>query len=312
MRLFCFALMVCLTTSAFAWDVRFEPRVKTYGNGASRNYDVLVVDGGDYVVDFVPYTFWTVHEIVYKGHKVNQSSGATGTVIHWDGEAIGTGHRGKERAEELDDVILTVDGKAHDLVVDGKRVADGEFTASGRDLSLLKRSTIGPLAHEAQFDFDPAGNCYIATHRFKVIQQITPERFKGYRYVFMQMMPKDISLWVRYGEDGSVAEGEMSRPEPGGKRKQTFVFNQEPMKALACFSPDNGVGIAYVYPKQYAGTNHYLDRYWKDNKFRSILFEKDSYAVDEEMTWKMRVEPFTATMAAWKDAARKVVDAPWP
>jgi|GEM_PF-6481069 len=313
--LFVMSMFLCLLWSTVPvvaeetpWHVRIEPRAKQIRTYTKR-YKVLEIENDTLSVDFSIRTFWTVHEIFYKGTRVNQSSGATGTVIHWDGEAIGTGHRGKKRSEELHEVMLTVDGTSHTLFADGAQKVPKDFVASGRQITLLKKSVIGPLRHEAQFDFDMAGKYYIATHRFEVIETITPERFKGYRYVFMQMMPKDMSLWRLFGSDHEPGHGEASRPDPQlDKKKQTKLFDRVPMKALACYSPTNKVGIAYVYPEKYPGVNHYLDRFWKDNKFRGILFEKDSYEVGEKFEYRMRVQPFSAAPDNWQQIATGVVE----
>jgi hypothetical protein len=286
------------------WQLGFEKSVQS----PSRQYTVFSAHHEQMTIDFVPHIFWTAHELTYKGRKLNQATGFTGTVFHWDGEAIGTGHKGKKLSEVLGEVILTVDQKQVQLVSDGKLMVDPNFTTSGKHVRLLKRSVIGPMAHEAQFDLHPDGNGYTVTHSYTVLEEITPKRFAGFRYVFMQMMPKEIYLWTWFDQNGDRQSGEMSRHETlDPKAKNQFVFKNVSFKGLACYAPQWQMGVAYCYPVQYAGTNHYLDRIAKDNKFRGILFEKEHYDVGEKMTWHMRVEPFSAPVDTWQSIAWRLI-----
>ena len=301
-------LTVIPTISHAQWQVRYDVCVRS----PTRQYKVLVIENQKLTVDFVPHVFWTVHELQYRKTKLNQATGYTGSVFHWDGQPIGTGHRTEHHSEQLIDVTLQVDDQTYRLDKANGKPANLDFTASGQQISLIKRSTIGPMAHQARFDFDPDITGYTVTHRYEVLIPITPKRFAGYRYVFMQMMPKTISRWCYYDEDGKQTCGTMSEPDPAKPMpKNQFVFKDAVFKGIACYSPTEQMGIAYSYPKQYPGTNHYLDRAAKDSKFRGILFEKDQYQVGEKLTWQMRVLPFDATGDNWQTIGWQIIQPTW-
>lgn len=270
------------------WTVRFDKWKFT---------ERMIVASPNLTVTFIRNHAWNVSEIIYQGRNVGQASGATGTVVTWDGKPVGTGHGG----EVVHELVLAVDGRPVMLIADGQDRYDRTAEYGGAKLRLDKRSTIGPFAYEASFDFPEHGDFYATEVRFTAREKITPERFVGYRYVFMQMMPGLFTQYATVTGDGSVRRGTVE-PLPDPKR-QKYVFEAESFRALVCYAPEWKTGIAHVYPRQYAGTNHLLNRGKKDIKFRAMLLA-DHYELGETAEFRMKVIPFAAEAGRWEIAGK--------
>ena len=133
------------------WSAKFVPWPEKYT-------ERLVVSNGRMTVSFVKHHAWNVSEIIYQGRVLGQASGATGTVITWDGKHVGTGHGG----EAVRELVLSVGDHEITLVGEGQERYDRSSQYEGSKLRLHKRSTIGPFVYEATFDFPAGGDFYTA------------------------------------------------------------------------------------------------------------------------------------------------------
>lgn len=266
---------------------------------------LLAVRSKAFRVTFNERHAWNVAEIRYKEHIVGQISGATGTVIHWDGQAMGTGHGG----EVTESLMLSIDGRDVPVVTDGKPAFKLTDTHSASAVMLTRRSTIGPLRVCARFEF-PAGTAhYRVTQSYEVLEAITPERFAGYKYAFMHMMPESFTEWLTIKADGTTRSGH----HPPGKSTSPRDLDAElqpPLRALACYDPTSGLGIAYRFPTEYPGQNQLLHRGGEDNKFRALYFRDEGYSKGERFEFVMSVIPFEATRETWHNTAQQTLTQP--
>lgn len=295
LHLFAIALISNCATGAEEgnWTVKWV--------SGQKNRPVISVSNRQLDVAFMPLHAWNISSIDYDGRKIGSPTGATGCVIHWDGKAVGTGHGD----ENVSAVALHVDDMTIPLVTDGKTVYEKDRTYSGKRISLRRESAIGPFDVKVRFDFSEGENSYITRIEFTAREQVTAKRFEGYRYVFMHMMPEQMSCYAVFKADASI-DGEHS-----GKASGKRMFDNLPFKALACYAPDWQTGIAYIYPEAYPGGNHMIARAGKDNKFRAILFPKEEYATGENFSFTLKVTPFHAQAEDWQDVAKKIVAKPF-
>ena len=134
-------------------------------------------------------------------------------------------------------------------------------------------------------------------------EKVTPERFQGYRYVFMHMMPGTFTRYAMVAGDGAVRGGVIEPlPDPKGQR---YVFQSESFKSLLCYAPDWRMGIAYVYPQPYSGTNHLLNRGKKDIKFRAMLLA-DHYEPGQTAEFRLKIIPFETTLETWETMGKSL------
>lgn len=289
-----FALCLALTASLHAgdglWQVSFEQ---------AKNRVFLRVRGNTFGVTFNQRHAWNVAEILFKDRLVGIPSGATGTVIHWDGKAVGTGHGG----EVVESFTLTLDGREVPLQQGDTALFKLEDTHEAREVVLSRRSLIGPLRTEVRFVFAAGAEHYTVTKRFEVMEDITPERFAGYAYTFMQMMPEDFTEWMTFRPDGTGLSGHNAPGKNSQPRDPAAEINT-PFQALACYAPEWGVGIVYAYPREYEGENHLLHRGGQDNKFRARLFRDSGYEKGEKLEFTMKVFPFESSPEGWAEKAR--------
>lgn len=270
--------------------------------------EILSVSNREFTVTFIKSMAWTLHSIAFKGKAVNlgQGSAATGTVISWltpkTGKLdwAGTGH-GRETVNE---VVLIVDGTTNRLVTRGKDVYDRTKTFSGRKISLLKQSTIGPFSHEAQFDLPATGSYYVVTQRYRFNESVTTNRFSG-GYTFMQMMPRTMNEWITLAADGTTKEGRVDAAaiDADEKSRQTVV-PLGAFKALVCYSPEWKMGVAYVFAQEYSGDNHINQRPRKDIKFRASLMTNTCYNASDKLEFHLKVAPFEADPTEWKEKGK--------
>ncbi len=283
--------------SAQAASLRFEKRTEPK---ALRLY---VFETATLQVEFKVDTYWTIGQIFYQGKMVGQASGGTGSVVTWDGKPVGTVHREGEVHEVLESVEVSVDGQTTRLAEGEKLLLDPAAKLKGREFTLIKRSVIGPFRHEVTFRLAEGSDTVTATNRYEALEEITPERFKGYRYVFMHMMPLDMTEWLSREADGTTQSASILPIT----RTKDFVLWTRPVRGFAIYSPQNQVGVSYLYPEPYAGMSHFGIRPGKDTKFRAILFEKDAYAKGTKLEWAMALTPFTAPPEAWQERAKAVL-----
>lgn len=293
------ALISVSTRSADDWrSISFERQPK-------KNSVLLAVRSAAFSVTFNERHAWNVAEIRYKDRIVGQSSGATGTVIHWDGQAVGTGHGG----EVVESLTLTLDGREVPLVQNGKSLFKMTDSHRASEVTLTRLSMIGPLRVRARFEF-PAGTVhYRVTQSYEVLEAITPERFAGYKYAFMHMMPESFTEWLTIKADGTTLSGH----HPPGKSTSPRDLDAElqpPLRVLACYDPTSGLGIAYRFPTEYPGQNQLLHRGGEDNKFRALYFRDEGYSKGERFEFVMSVIPFEATRETWHNTAQQTLTQP--
>lgn len=294
-----YLILFLLLVADFGHAADGERRI-TFTRAAKKGTVLLSVASDTFAVTFNTRHAWNVGSITYLDHIIGLASGATGTVIHWDGKAVGTGHGG----ELVESVSLLVDGREVPLVTAGKNVFTLKDEHTGKSIALTKRSTIGPLRLVGRFEFPVAGDGYVVTQSYEVMEDITPERFTGYKYTFMHMMPETFTDWQTFRADGTTHTGSNAPGKTTEPRDPDAEINT-PFQAIACFSPEWSLGVAYVYPREYEGSNHLLHRGGEDNKFRAMLF-RDSYRAREKFEFKLRVAPFAAGVDDWKNAAKKL------
>ncbi len=280
--------IACLPCAAApTWKIQFAP-------GPKANRHVLAIESRDLYVDFLLQHAWCVARLRYRGEVIGQPTGATGTVVTWNGQATGTGHGG----EVVHDITLTVDGRDVPLVASGtaRFPATSPETWSGSEVRLHKRSVIGPFDHEAEFHLPASGAHYTVQHRYTVNATWPAGKITGYAYAFMHMMPTAFTEWTFRKADGTTKQGTMLG-------KMGLVFDREPFVSLVCFAPGKNVGVAYVYPREYELHNHLLDRGDEDRKFRAAFARREGYAVGDTFAFEMKVIPFAANDATWRNAA---------
>lgn len=282
--------MLC-NAATVSFEIRAEPKKKI---------PVCNFNSGKLSVDFRTDTFWTISDILWEGKVVGQKSGGTGSVVTWDGKPVGTVHRSGDVSEKLISVDLIVDGKTIPLVTDSKPVYKPDDKIEGNNFVLVKKSNIGPLLHEARFTLSGTSPSIQMRHDYQVTEEITPERFKGYRYAFMHMMPIAMSEWVVREVDDKITPGTLNEQD---LKKERTIWTRS-IRGVACYAPSESVGIAYLYLENYPGNSHLVCRPSKDIKFRGILFDRDTYAVGEKLSWSLSLIPFTATSDTWQAAAR--------
>lgn len=293
-----------VNVSGGPWKIWFKQHLVDRGNYTLK-LTLLEIASPKIKVAFITDNTWCVYRIMHAERMMNSPTGGTGTVVHWDGKPVGTVHGG----EVVQDVALSVDGNTIPLLGNQKPVFDRKAIWSGGKIILKKTSLIGPFKHEAEFEFGADQSSYAATHRYEVVTQITPERFKGYRYVFMQMMPPEFSEWVRFGADDKAVSGQLLLPDEKAKTRDRAIWNER-VRAVACYAPDWQAGIVYAYPELYEGLSHLVDRGRKDRKYRGILFTKDKYDVGEKLEWRMRCTVFDAAADQWRSKSETLARQP--
>lgn len=276
--------------------------------GSYRERPTFSIDTDTVRVEFSTDTFWTITRLFYKNELMGQDSGGTGTVVHWDGKPVGTVHRDGNISEHLRNVELTVDGRSIPLAAGGTSPS-GQITAtlsatwSGKQIILTKRSVIGPFQHQAQFIIDSSSTTVKICHDYEALEEITPQRFSGYRYVFMHMMPLDMTEWLTVNGDATTSSGS-TQSLGSGKNQQLW---QRSIRGLACYSPTRKLGMAYAYPQSYPGESHFIYREGKDIKFRGILFDRDHYEKGEKLHWELALTPFAVNSENWQSDALKLL-----
>lgn len=267
-----------------------------------RESRIFVVDDGKLRVEFVRGTYWTIGRIFYRGFLIGSASGGTGSVVHWDGRPVGSVHRDGEVSEKLISVELTVDGKTISLHADGQESGSVTYLEGG-SVELVKKSRIGPFLHQARFTFPEGSGEVLVKNDYEAVEAVTPERFAGYRYVFMHMMPLDMTEWLSVEPDGRILSGTTKGMEPEALK----ILWTRAIRGFASYSPAHQVGVCYSYPVVYPGVSHFGYRGGKDTKFRSILFDRDEYAAGEKLSWSITMIPFAATPNDWAEEAVKLM-----
>ncbi len=287
-----------LATPAAQGEVtaRFDSFLKTRGDYTYQQ-PVFAVNNGPLRIDFFPTTFWTIGRIFYHDAMVGQPTGGTGTVVHWDGEAVGTVHRSEKGQEQLISAVLEVDGKPHDLLTASK-----EDTWSGQNMTLIKTSRVGPFLHRATFILRDGADTLIIRHDYRAEVEITAERFQGYCYVFMHMMPESFLAWMRL--DAQTPSMLKDTIETGGKPKTLWT---EDIQGLACYSPTEKLGVVYAFPEGQHGLSHLVYRSGKDVKYRAILFDQEGYPAGTELSWSELLTPFQSPADHWEKVAEGIL-----
>lgn len=275
---------------------RFDSFTKTRGDYTYQQ-PVFTINNGPLRIDFFPTTFWTIGRVFYHEAMVGQPTGGTGTVVHWDGEPVGTVHRSDKGEEQLISAVLEVDGKSHDLLTATK---DGSW--SGQNMTLIKTSRIGPFLHRATFIIGDDTDTLIIRHDYRAEVEITAERFNGYCYVFMHMMPESFLDWLRL--DAPTQTLVKDTIEAGGKPKTLWT---EDIQGIACYSPTEKLGVVYAFPEGQHGASHLVYRAGKDVKYRAILFDQDHYPVGTELSWSEILTPFQSPADTWEKVAEGIL-----
>lgn len=121
---------------------------------------------------------------------------------------------------------------------------------------------------------------------------------------FMHMMPERFTDWLAVKEDGSTRSGHHA-PGKSNAPRDLDTEMQPPLRVLACFAPELGLGIAYVFREAYPGKNQLLHRGGEDNKFRALYFRNAGYAKGERFEFVIRVIVFEATEEVWQKTAQR-------
>lgn len=289
-----FCLVIAIVAFATALHAAVGTRRVSFERHPAKNTVLLVIRNETFSVSFNQKHAWNVAEIRFNDRVVGQASGATGTVIHWDSQAVGTGHGG----ELVDSATLTLDGRDVPLQQLDKLLFNPGDTHEAREIVLSRHSRIGPLRAQVRFVFPASTDSYTVTQSYEVMEDITPERFAGYKYAFMHMMPEAFTEWRTFRADGTGRHGQNAPGERKAHRDPDAEINT-PFQALACYAPDWGLGIVYAYPREYEGKNHLLHRGGKDNKFRAMLFRETGHAKGEKLEFTMSLMPFKSMPDAW-------------
>ncbi|MCA1808818.1 MAG: hypothetical protein LC725_05105, partial [Lentisphaerae bacterium] len=302
------------TQLAGGWRASLQPWPEAQTN-------FLVVEGRNLQVRFADAAAWTIFDMHWRGREVGRHSGATGSVIQWQEDAprrsvddipdrpcckryggplrqtIGTGHGGEivrritvyAESEPPDPTAhrhpCDINPREIPIVAEGELVAETNRSVDGTRIRVRKESIIGPFDHEATFDFSSAFPGFAVTHRFRANAAMARGHFAGYRYTFMFMLPETYDRYLIVNGDDRTEQAIIT-PAAGKLLNQSF-------RALACISPTDQTGIAYVYPEAYPGSNHINVRPGKDRKFRADLF-RDHYEVGEVSEFNLRIIPFEA------------------
>lgn len=215
-------------------------------------------------------------------------------------QTIGTVHGG----ELVRSVRLEVDGKPCVFVKDGKLQEEAKATYSGKALTLVKESVIGPLDHTATFRFRDGVEGYEAVHRFTSNAEMARGHFASYAYTFMHMMPLSFCDFMVDRGDGTTWEGRAEVKE----EKDRMLIN-EPWKTLIAYSQEMKCGVVYNFPARTAAPNHVNVRGGKDKKWRAEPPRRDRWQPGESMELTLHVIPFAATPEEWKARGKAIAAA---
>ena len=213
-------------------------------------------------------------------------------------QAMGTGHG----HEQVKSIQLTVDGKTHELIADGRLAVNrGSFTANGEKVTLKKVSVIGPWDHEAVFEFPVNDASFLAAQDFVANEGMANGTFAGYTYTYMFMMPTDYTDFLVLSGDGTEKPLQVDETLKKAQRLITA-----PWKTLIAYSPQERIGIVYAYPETSTGKNHILARTGKDKKWRAILEKREEWNPGDEVRQRLKVVPYEATPDTWKQKGKDI------
>ena len=248
----------------------------------------VTVTDGELYVGFRQSTAWTMARIKYRDKQLVGPHGSQGTVLTLGKNFVGTGHGG----EVVHRFFIRSDGKEYEPK------EQEPMTFAGREIAVIKESTIGPFHHVAEILFPETGEGILYRYRYRIDQSL--DEF-GRMYAFMHCVENDFKNYLAVLPDSSPEEGQVDKED--GK----FVLKKD-VKAVVYYSKAAGMGMAFVYPEVYLGaastkdlvSNMIWDRK-NDNKlyFNAAIREK-GYGVGDEFEYRLKFIPFTAEPDQWK------------
>jgi len=252
------------------------------------------VTSGDLSVDFRQSTAWTISRICYRKQQLVGPHGSQGTVITWGKKFVGTGHGG----EVVHRFVIRSDGREYEP-------KEGEATTiTGREISVVKESTIGPFRCVAKTIFPKEGEFILSRYRYKVEK---PLDNLGRIYVFMHCVENQFKDYLAVLPDSTVLAERVDKDD--GK----FVLKRD-VKAVVYYSRSSQLGMAFVYPEVYKGATSSKDfisnMIWDrktDNKLYFNAAVKD-HKVGDEFEYHLKFTPFVAGPEEWKSLGKGLAE----
>ena len=264
------------------------------------------IDNGLLYADFSERAAWTIRKIEYGGDRLvldywGAWNGSVCNVpksvpVAGDPGWSGTGH-GDEKIISLH---IQADGTKHPY-------APG-MTCEGREIRVIKRSTMQRLAHVAEIIFPATGDQIIEKHHYQAISDL--DGGFNFLYAFMHCNAKSMTEWLAGLDEANQQEEEGITGQPG-RRPVTDghpVSLEKDVKSLAFYSRILQKGLVYVYPRVYEG----------EGTFRHSIYDRPSDvklyfrpAMDPKSragsSWRYEVKliPFAADPDHWKAVARE-------
>lgn len=253
---------------------------------------LLIVESGDYTVEFRPGYAWTFGRVYFRDKAIISATGANQTVINVSRSAddpeqdpwIGTGH-GKEVIHSLQ---LEVDGQL--LTLDESIEAQ-----SGQIFRILKESDLGPYRLQSAVTVSAMG-----VEQDMVVEVTADTSDVNYMYAFMHCFNAFMSDWVANIGDKEQVSGEFL-----GDGSMTL---RRDIRLLAVYSEPEQVGAVLVYPEIYKGKAPRFNQLWNrpiDNKHYLCVDPPSS--LGSHIRLRATLEGFSASPADWEHVASERV-----
>lgn len=254
----------------------------------------VTVETRDMKVEFAGDRAWTFSGISHKGVAITGRPGFCGTVFSAEGQRwIGTGHN-EGGIEKITEVVLTVDGKACELV--------DKVVYRGGQAELRKRSMLGPIKLEAVYTI--TADRVIEEHRYEVTEDVNV----GVLYGFMHPFVPSTTVWMAEKADGALVEGSFS--------SENGHALQEDVKWTAIHDPKLQRATLVWYPQPLVGQGM-KTFYWDKKIYHKLYNHLYSHAVLKKGTkfeakvvlrcvetdtagWKEKIKALTAEMSEQK------------
>lgn len=257
---------------------------KTSGKANVKN-GLLTITTPKCELIFAEKPAWTIRQMSYNGKLLLSQTGAFGTVANSKGTGWeGTGH-GHETVEKVE---LEVDGKPHSL-------QEG-LAVTGSVFALHKQSRFGPYRHTAITTLD--GETLHEKFGYEVVEDDSKLNFI---YAFMHCMTNTTDLWKAQLADGTLERGEF--------RDDNSFSLQKDARWIIAYSSSDQMGIVYLYPETYEGTDGFSNSFWNRPRDNKLYFRpKLPRGIGTKFGYEITLRPFNAAPDEWEKNARSLVD----
>lgn len=252
------------------------------------------VSNGKIYADFEQKVAWTVKNFKYEGKEVLAGLGGmfNGSVVNLKTEDmwVGTGHGG----ETVKDFIVEIDDKPYDFV-------SGE-NYTGKEIRVVKKSLLGPLAMEATVIFPESGDGMIERNKFTAI-----ENLDNFNYVYAFMHGFENSLDRALYLDGKHSWSMLSI----NNDDNSFVLN-DIIKAASFYSRKNDLMVVYEYPEVYKVQNNMKNSIWDRYNNNKLYFKVDDavkqLSTNESVEFEAKLTPRSVKASNWRNTTLQIIE----